>query len=837
MQRWWPAALWMATLLLLSGLWAGPVRAQTAAAPPTIEAALQGAEKLGDGVVGAWRKAGSTLLLLSAPVFERPFLWYAEVVSVPSQVVGQLDLGSSVVQFERQGALVFVRDLSSTFDKRAGAPDPSPGPGLETPRARPIDFAVRRGNEAPIVAVLPVLATAADGRVLVDATRAFSGDVEHLSAAGQVTGIGLVPAAVDPQRSYITSVRVFPRNFGIRTHLTFLSKDPKQPALPPRAVSMRIGHSLVMLPDQPMPARAFDRRVGFFASTYTEFESGPDRASAPRSQILRFRLEKKDPSAAVSDPVKPIVFHIGREVPDRWRPAIKAAAALWEPVFRAAGFSNAIRVVDAPTPEQDPTWTEEDVRYSVIRWLAQPRANARGPSVSDPRSGEILSSHVEVWPAVLDVFGRYYYAVASPLDPKARTLPLPEDVQGQLLTYVLGHEIGHAIGLRHNHLASTAYSVAQMRNPEFANRFGANASIMAYGRFNQAAQPGDGVTRVMPGIGPYDYFAILWGYGVHGSTPQQERQALDQLAARTETDRTLLWGAAELPDEQERWGDDPRHKRENTGAERVLATRLGIANLHRSLQALDAATAGQPEAFSSGFETIRGQNLTWLLSVADLVAGIETRLVGPAGLRATVTPAAQQREAVQYLLGEGAATLNVYADPAVGTRMHPTGSQASADGLQANVVAALLQPRKLKLLELQKSADPAAYGLADLMADAQAAVWGDLSAAPRWRRAQQRAWLERLDALLKAPRASAETRDATFKVLPSLGLSRNFAELDLVTAADTLLPAWAQDALPALAQRLDQAAGSARNDDDRLHFRQMALMARQAVPAPLVARP
>jgi hypothetical protein len=815
--------------------WHVQAQASAPAAPATIDGTLQGAEKLGEGVVGAWRKNGSTLLLLPAAVFERPFLWYAEVVSVPSQVIGQLDLGSSVVQFERQGPLVFVRDLTSTYDKRAGAQDPAPG--LETPRARPIDYAVRRGTEAPIVAVLPVLAATADGSALVDATRVFAGDVEHLSAAGQVTGMGLLPAAVDPLRTYITSVRVFPRNFGVRTHLTFLTKDPKQPALPPRAVSMRIGHSLVMLPDRPMAARAFDRRVGFFASTYTEFESGPDRATAPRSQILRFRLEKKDPGAAVSDPVKPIVFHIGREVPDRWRPAIKAAGALWEPVFRAAGFSNAIRVVDAPTPEQDPSWTEEDVRYSVVRWLAQPRANARGPSVSDPRSGEILSSHVEVWPAVLDVFSRYYFAVASPLDPKARTLPLPEEVQAQILTYALAHEIGHAIGLRHNHMASTAYTVAQLRNPEFANRFGANASIMAYGRFNQAAQPGDGVTRFIPGVGPYDYFAILWGYGVHGSTPQQEQQALAQLAARTQTDRTLLWGAAEYPDELERWGDDPRHKRENTGAERVLSTRLGIANLHRSLQNLDAATTGRPDAYTSGFESIRGQNVTWLVSVADLVAGIETRLVGPDGVRAAVVPAAPQREAVQYLLGEGAASLAVYADPALGTRMHPTGSQASAEGLQANVVAALLQPRKLKLLELQKSADPAAYGLADMMADAQAAVWADLSTAPRWRRALQRAWLERLAVLLNTPTANAEQREATFRLLPVLGVSRNFGELDLVTAADTLLPAWAQDALPALAGRLDQAAAAAARDDDRLHFRQMALMARRAVPLPLVARP
>lgn len=819
-------------LMLLAGMQL-PAQAQpagSASAAPADANPLAGAEKLGDGVVTVWRRQGAVLLQLPPAVFQRLFLWYAEVVSVPTTVVGQLNLGSTVVQFEAHEDRVFIRDLTATFDKRASEAQAHPGIP-EATRPRPIDYSVRRGNEAPIIAVLPAVARGSDGSWLVDATRVFSGDVETLSAAGQVVATGLLPAAVDPLRSYITSVRVFPQNFGVRTHLTFLAKDPKQPVLPARAVSLRVGHSLVMLPEQPMRPRAFDQRVGFFASGYTEYETDPSRASAPRRQILRFRLEKKDPDAAVSDPVKPITFYIGREVPERWRPAIKAAAGLWEPAFRAAGFSNAIRVIDAPTPEQDPTWTEEDVRHSVIRWLAQPFANARGPSVTDPRSGEVLSSHVEVWPAVLDVFGRYYHAVAGPLDPEARTLPLPESVQARLLTYVLGHEIGHALGLRHNHLASTAYTVAQLRDPGFANRHGANASIMAYGRFNQAAQPGDGVTTLIPGLGPYDHFAILWGYGVHGRTPQQEQQALDRLAARTETERPLLWGAAEYPDEQERWGDDPRHQRENTGAERVLATRLGIATLQRSLQGLDAATQGQPEEFVRGYEFIRGKHQAYLLSVASQVGGVQTRLIGPAGMQATVLPAAQQREAVRYLLGEGAAGLAVYADPALGRRLHPTGTQAATEGLIAELVNTLLQPRRFKLLELQQAEDAKAYGLVDLAHDSQAAVWGTPGPTPRWRQALQRAWLERLGALLAAPLPTADKREANHQAAAQLGMSRNYADLDLVTAGETLLPAWAQQQLPVLARQLDQRAAAARATDERLHYRQMALLARRTLAA------
>jgi len=232
--------------------------------------------------------------------------------------------------------------------------------------------------------------------------------------------------------------------------------------------------------------------------------------------IKRHRLEKRDPAAAVSEPIKPIVFYVGPGVPDRWRPYIKAGVEMWQPAFEKAGFRNAILAMDAPTPEQDPEWSPEDARYNVIRWLPQPFVNAMGPSVSDPRSGEILFAHVMIWPQVLNYFSNYYWLMAYGIEPDVKGLPLSEAKQGQLLQYIVAHEVGHSIGLRHNHLASTAYSVADLRNPAFANTRGSNASIMAYGRMNQAAQPGDGVTRVLPIIGPYDEFAIQWGYGPVG---------------------------------------------------------------------------------------------------------------------------------------------------------------------------------------------------------------------------------------------------------------------------------------------------------------------------------
>jgi hypothetical protein len=270
-----------------------------------------------------------------------------------------------------------------------------------------------------------------------------------------------------------------------------------------------------------MRPRLADPRVGFFPTEYTQFESDRGTAQEKKTLIARFRLEKKaNPQAAVSDPVKPITFYIGPGMPERWRPYVAAGVRQWLPVFEAAGFSNAIRAVDAPTPQQDPNWSAEDVTLNVIRWVPEERANAMGPHVIDPRSGETLSAHVLIWPGVIDTFGQYYWAMfGGGVDPAATRLPLSQEKSGAILSYIVAHEVGHTLGLMHNHMASTAHTVAQLRNPAFANKAGPNSSIMAYGRFNHVAQPGDGVTQLWGVVGPYDYAAIRYGYADFGSDP------------------------------------------------------------------------------------------------------------------------------------------------------------------------------------------------------------------------------------------------------------------------------------------------------------------------------
>jgi len=821
-------------------------QAKQPAAPATIEAALSGAKQTGEGVVEAYTKGDNTLLVLPKQAFERLFLWYSETVTVPTGVVSGLALGGSVIQLQHRGNVVFLRDRTAGFGNRVpGYQDPRPGQETGA-RIDPITLSVRRANEPPIMGILPVLATAPDGRVLVDITKFFSNDIENKSARSQVIAAGLVPVQVNPAASYITSVRVFADNFNIRSHLTFVAKS-KDPVAPPRNISLRVGHSIMMLPEKPMDGRLFDPRIGFFRTGSgvteqdSEFKVHEDSGRLTQSQglIMRFRLEKKEPSKEVSDPVKPIVFYLGREVPDRWRPYIKAAVETWQPVFEAAGFSNAIVARDAPPFKQDPNWIPEDVRHSTIRWIAEPKANATGPHTVDPRSGEILSSHIEVWPQVITLFSHYYYGIHSSLDEKAAKLPLSEEMQGRLLQYAVAHEVGHAIGLRHNHFASTAYSIAQMRDPKFANKWGSNASMMAYGRWNQAAQPGDGVTKFIPTPGPYDYYAIKWGYGVFGKSSAEETTALDEFVDKAQADRRLRWAAGELGGELGIWTVDPRVLKESTGAERVEATRLGVANIVRSLKNLPVATKDSNDEFVSAYNDIQTFHMLFLKSVAKLIGGVEVDPWAKSGPRRHVVPPEQQRAAVKYLLDEGARSLETYRAPELLERAALFGGSQAVDGWLASLVDAVFNDRpfnaapqiaigKLTLLQSHKESDPKAYGPLDFANDSYQVLWSDLKTTPQWRRVMQRAYLLKIGELFNAEKAfNPAEQEKAKQALLAEQISGGFATMVTSSGSDPVFVAWARDMLPKLEQRLKDAAAKAGNADEKYHLLAMANLAQQ----------
>ncbi|HEY0036992.1 MAG TPA: zinc-dependent metalloprotease, partial [Longimicrobium sp.] len=493
-------------------------------------------------------------------------------------------------------------------------------------------------------------------------------------------------------------------------------------------LTLEMRESLVLLPAQPMRSRLADERAGFFTVDRINYGLNELRAGT-ESFITRWRLEPKDPAAyargELVEPVKPIVYYIDPATPTQWRRYVKQGVEDWNRAFEKAGFRNAIRALDPPTAQQDPEWDPEDIRYSVVRWAASTTRNAQGPSTVDPRSGEIIESDITWYHNHLRSYRNRLLIETGAANPAARTLEIPESLMGETMRQVITHEVGHALGLPHNMIASASFPVDSLRNASFARRYGVSATIMDYARQNYVAQPGDGLAPedFIRQLGPFDDFIIEWGYRQfpQAPSPEAERPVLDRMLASQSGPMAYRY----LP--QFLAGIDPRAQTEDVGDDPVAASRYALMNLRRVVPNLIPWTThpGTNESeLPEVYNELVGIWSLYMRHVASVIGGVQVDLKSATQPGPVYTPVsrARQQRALAFLAENVVNTPEWLAPVAISSRI---GASPLA-GAQAGVVTALLEPRRLDRMAMSEQLG-GGYAPADYLADLRRVVWSGSS--------------------------------------------------------------------------------------------------------------
>jgi hypothetical protein len=681
----------------------------------------------------------------------------------------------------------------------------------------PVKEAVINSNFEPVLYSFAVKSNRKDSvatSTVIEVTPLFEKDV---NALGMPEGYKKRYKAtrLDSERSFIEDIKSYPMNIEARHVKTyFAGSPPSNSSL--GSISVEINNSMILLPAEPMKRRYFDKRVGWFERDQVDY--GLDAQESKTVKFLdRWRLEVKEEDlekfnrGELVEPKKPIIYYVDRATPKQWVPFIKQGIEDWQVAFEAAGFKNAIIAMDPPTPEEDPEWSPEDVRYSVVRYLASPIPNANGPHVSDPRSGEILESDINWYHNVMSLLRNWYFVQTAAINPEAQGVAFKDEVMGRLIQFVSSHEVGHTLGLPHNMGSSAAYPVDSLRSASFTSKYGTAPSIMDYARFNYVAQPEDKGVALMPNIGVYDKYAIEWGYRpILDKSAEAEKPVLDSWIMAHDGDPLYHFGS-------QQGGDvvDPSSQTEDLGDNAMKASMYGIKNLQRIVPKLIEWTAEDGKNYDD-LETLYGQVLSqfnrYMGHVSNNIGGVyeNHKTYEQEGAVYTPVDKGHQRDAMKFLQRELFQTPEWMLDQNIFNKIEYSGTVDRVRGVQVRTLNNVLSLGKMaRLIEHETAMGSKAYTLTQMMSELRRGIWSEIyngGAIDTYRRNLQKGHIDRLAYLM--------TADSQRK-LPSYG---GYQKSTAVNTSQSDIRSVVRGELVTLRAQLRNGLANAANTMSRYHI-------------------
>ncbi|MBL4674660.1 MAG: zinc-dependent metalloprotease [Mucilaginibacter sp.] len=723
---------------------------------------LIGKAKGDTGLFTTYKVDGKYYFEIPDSLLNREMLVVTRFVKTPvglksfGQQYGGEEVNDQVWKWQRHDKQVFVRVPS--YSVRADS-------------TSDMYASVKNSNLDAVLAAFDIKAYNKDTTgVLVDVTDFYNGDIAAISVPDNIKKQYKL-AGIDNTRSYIDTVRSFPINLEVRTLKTFRAgESPTDNSN--AALTFEFNTSMLLLPKTPMKARLNDSRVGYFGQRQVDYGTDAQKSEIT-AYIHRWRLEPKDEAAyargELVEPKKQIVYYIDPATPKKWVPYLIAGINDWNKAFEAAGFKNAIVGKEAPSHKEDPEFSTEDARYSVVRYFASDVQNAYGPHISDPRTGEILESHVGWYHNVMSLLHNWFFIQTAAVNPKVRMAKFTDEQMGELIRFVSSHEIGHTLGLPHNFGSSYAYPVDSLRSKTFTAKHGTAPSIMDYARFNYIAQPGDGVTHLYPQIGEYDLWSVKWGYSYFpgNKTVQQEKEALDVWTKSKAGNPLYYYG-------RQGTSIDPRLQNEDLGDNAMKASTYGIANLKRILPNLEKWTYQKGEEFDDVetlYNEVIGQYNRYIGHVTMNIGGMNEnfKTYDQKGPVYGFVNKSLQHDAVAFLNQQVFATPAWLINRDELSKFDNGVTLARIKMVQVNAVANILNASRLaRMYDNQSKNGASAYTVANLFDDLRAGIFkGKLD---EYKRNLQRGYIENLKNLLNED-ASRSFPGATPSQLANIGFT------------------------------------------------------------------